>query len=316
MTSLKPPMMRRVVTLILQVRTLGFRVVKSLPQGHTAWESGGQGASLNFPHPSPPAPQPAPPGGGSPSSVEFPAESPTPHHSVPGMVQPLFSRGCPAPEGPRCPAARLSLTPAGTPGDGDGGQAPRCLWRAARALCSSGPGLWTKKSREISPAQRALKAAVSSGSSCRRQARSLPRPSQRAWTRASPRASLPRKLRDPEGLPGLDLARWQEVLFQRRAEEPSRAAPSKLSTPNSLPRSLIPPRPRPARQSPRGGMPLPGGPRRPTRQQAAQELNGNGARCRPGAAGANEWRFARGRKEVGVWGDLKLVTESTRWTGR
>ena len=63
-----------------------------------------------------------------------------------------------------------------------------------------------------SPAQSARKAAVSSGSSCRLHTCNLPCPSQRAWNRASPWTSLPRKLRDPKGMLAVGLAKWQEVL--------------------------------------------------------------------------------------------------------
>lgn len=87
MTSLKHPTVRFMVIPILQIRPLTLRVVKSLSQGHTAWESGSQSKIL---HLLPQAPSPHPQG--LPSSEEFLAEFPTPHHSVPGMVQPLFTR--------------------------------------------------------------------------------------------------------------------------------------------------------------------------------------------------------------------------------
>lgn len=104
MTQFKHPMMRLTVTHILHIRVLNFRVAKSLPQGHTAWKACTD-----------PTPAPSPHPHGSPSSEEFPAESPTPHHSVPGMVQPLFPSLCPTPGTPLCPAARFFLAPAELP---------------------------------------------------------------------------------------------------------------------------------------------------------------------------------------------------------
>ena len=49
----------------------------------------------------------------APSSEAFSAEFPTPHHSVPGMVQPLLLRRCSLSGAPLCSIARFSLAPVG-----------------------------------------------------------------------------------------------------------------------------------------------------------------------------------------------------------
>lgn len=165
-----------------RLKKLRFKVLKSLLQGHSLGEWG-TGWS-----PNPPShihtPDTHSHSCGSPSSEEFPAEFPTPHHSVPGMVQPLLLRRCSLSDAPLCPVARFSLAPVGlslVPW-----QASHWLCRVARALCSSGPGVWMKECCEGWRAQRALKAVMSSGPSCLIHTRSLWCASQSAWKSARP----------------------------------------------------------------------------------------------------------------------------------
>lgn len=98
-------------------------------------------------------------------------------------------------------------------------------------------------------------------------------------------------------------------------ESPPELPPGSSAPPAAFPAASSRPGPAPSDKAPGMGCLALVVPASPAHEAAAQEQNGNGAR-QTRCSGANEWSLGRGRKEVGVWGDLKLVTESTGWTGR
>lgn len=298
--------MRRRVSLILQIRTLEFRVVKSLPQGHTAGESEARVKAGTSPTP---APQPTPPWLTQLRGVPGRVPKATPQcagHGPASLLPRVLHAGCStlpcrsllprsgwppgrrwadpplAPKGGQgSPQLRAGAVDEGVPGDlAQGAEGCSELRLLLPATCLQPPvpipvGMEHRQSLRI-PAQEAQGPRGAAGDG----------PGQVAG------GAVP-----AEG---------------RRALQSSPQAAQHPQQPSQQPH---PARAQPVTQRPGVGMPRPGGPGGPAHEAAARERNGNGAR-QTRCSGANEWSLGRGRKEVGVWGDLQLVTESTGWTGR